>query len=68
MMDFLPLAFFSGLVGTFFTALAVTLSVAVVVSLVVGLRTDLEDRTLEAELAGYASYRERVKYRLLPWV
>lgn len=31
-------------------------------------RTALEDRTLRAELDGYAEYAERVRYRLLPGV
>ncbi len=32
------------------------------------LRTALEDRTLQAELPGYAEYARRVRYRLLPGV
>jgi len=32
------------------------------------IRTSLEDRTLQAELAGYAQYSERVRYRLFPGV
>ena len=32
------------------------------------LRTALEDRTLQAELAGYAEYAHRVRYRLLPGI
>ena len=32
------------------------------------LRTALEDRTLQTELAGYAEYARRVRYRLLPGV
>jgi protein-S-isoprenylcysteine O-methyltransferase Ste14 len=32
------------------------------------LRTSLEDKTLQAELSGYAEYAERVRYRLLPGV
>jgi protein-S-isoprenylcysteine O-methyltransferase Ste14 len=32
------------------------------------LRTALEDHTLKAELAGYADYANRVRYRLLPGV
>jgi protein-S-isoprenylcysteine O-methyltransferase Ste14 len=32
------------------------------------LRTALEDRTLQNELAGYADYARRVRYRLLPGV
>jgi protein-S-isoprenylcysteine O-methyltransferase Ste14 len=31
-------------------------------------RTALEDRTLQAELPGYAEYAQRVRYRLLPGV
>jgi protein-S-isoprenylcysteine O-methyltransferase Ste14 len=32
------------------------------------LRTALEDRTLQAELAGYADYARHVRYRLLPGI
>jgi protein-S-isoprenylcysteine O-methyltransferase Ste14 len=32
------------------------------------IRTALEDRTLQEELAGYAEYAQRVRYRLLPGV
>ena len=32
------------------------------------LRTALEDRTLQAELEGYADYARRVRYRLLPGI
>ncbi len=32
------------------------------------LRTALEDRTLQAELTGYADYTRQVRYRLLPGV
>jgi protein-S-isoprenylcysteine O-methyltransferase Ste14 len=32
------------------------------------LRTSLEDRTLRADLAGYAKYADRVRFRLLPGV
>ena len=31
-------------------------------------RTLLEDRMLQQELAGYAEYAQRVKYRLVPGV
>ena len=31
-------------------------------------RTLLEDRTLQAELSGYAEYTHKVRYRLLPGV
>lgn len=33
-----------------------------------GVRTALEDRTLQAELPGYAEYTTRVRYRLIPGV
>ncbi len=32
------------------------------------LRTSLEDRTLQAELPGYAEYAQRTRYRLLPGI
>jgi protein-S-isoprenylcysteine O-methyltransferase Ste14 len=32
------------------------------------LRTALEDRTLQAELGGYADYARRVRYCLLPGI
>ena len=32
------------------------------------LRTALEDRTLQAELAGYADYARQTPYRLLPGI
>jgi protein-S-isoprenylcysteine O-methyltransferase Ste14 len=35
---------------------------------VILVRTALEDRTLQRELAGYAEYSRRVRYRLLPGV
>ena len=31
------------------------------------LRTHLEDRTLRAELPGYAEYARKVSHRLCPW-
>jgi protein-S-isoprenylcysteine O-methyltransferase Ste14 len=37
-------------------------------SLVLVLRTVLEDRTLHAELPGYAAYAQRVRFRLIPGV
>jgi protein-S-isoprenylcysteine O-methyltransferase Ste14 len=36
--------------------------------LILVIRTGLEDRTLADELDGYRDYRERVKYRLLPFI
>jgi protein-S-isoprenylcysteine O-methyltransferase Ste14 len=44
------------------------LIVAAVVSAVLAVRTSLEDRTLHAELEGYADYAAHVRYRLLPRV
>lgn len=41
-------------------------SAAMIAAVVV--RTALEDRTLQRELAGYEEYSRRVRYRLLPWV
>jgi len=32
------------------------------------LRTHLEDRTLHAELDGYAEYAKQTPYRLVPWI
>jgi protein-S-isoprenylcysteine O-methyltransferase Ste14 len=37
-------------------------------SLVLVLRTVWEDRTLHAELPGYAAYAQRVRFRLIPGV
>jgi protein-S-isoprenylcysteine O-methyltransferase Ste14 len=41
---------------------------AVATLLIVGIRTWLEDRTLTDELEGYPEYREKVRYRLLPFI
>jgi protein-S-isoprenylcysteine O-methyltransferase Ste14 len=41
---------------------------ATVASLVLVVRTALEDRMLQNELAGYSQYAERVRYRLVPGV
>jgi len=41
---------------------------AIFLTLVLVIRTSLEDRTLQAELAGYRDYARRVRYRLLPGV
>jgi protein-S-isoprenylcysteine O-methyltransferase Ste14 len=38
------------------------------IALLMVIRTALEDRTLQAELPGYAEYAQRVRYRLLPGV
>jgi protein-S-isoprenylcysteine O-methyltransferase Ste14 len=32
------------------------------------IRTSLEDKTLQAELRGYAEYAQKVRYRLVPGV
>ncbi len=44
------------------------LAVVAAISAVFIVRTELEDRTLCAELEGYAEYAGRVRYRLLPGV
>jgi len=44
----------------------VALLAAIVVSLVLAVRTALEDRTLQAELDGYTEYARRVRFRLVP--
>lgn len=41
---------------------------AILVALVLVVRTRLEDKTLRSELPGYREYAERVRYRLLPGV
>lgn len=41
---------------------------AAMASLITVVRTVLEDRTLQEELAGYQDYTKRVPYRLVPWV
>lgn len=41
---------------------------AVLCLLAVFIRTQLEDRTLKAELPGYAQYIEQVRYRLIPGI
>ena len=41
---------------------------ALMLTLVLIVRTALEDKTLHAELSGYVEYAERVRYRLLPGV
>ena len=40
----------------------------VAAALLIILRTALEDRTLNAELAGYKNYAANVKYRLVPGI
>jgi protein-S-isoprenylcysteine O-methyltransferase Ste14 len=41
---------------------------ASLIAILMVIRTALEDRTLRAELPGYAEYAQRVRYRLLPGV
>lgn len=41
---------------------------AILISAALVIRTALEDRTLQAELPGYAEYAHQVRYRLLPGV
>jgi protein-S-isoprenylcysteine O-methyltransferase Ste14 len=41
---------------------------ATLIAMLMVIRTALEDRTLQAELPGYAEYAQRVRYRLLPGV
>ncbi len=43
-----------------------TLPLALLLSLIVGLRTLAEEKTLHAELDGYTEYTTRVRYRLFP--
>ena len=61
-----------GLLSAFATPILLdslcTFGVVIVYTAVTLLRTSLEDRTLQAELPGYAEYATRTKYRLLPGV
>lgn len=41
---------------------------SLIVALILGIRTTLEDRTLQAELQGYATYASRVRFRLIPGI
>lgn len=45
-----------------------TFGVVAVYTAILVLRTSLEDRTLQAELDGYADYTQRTRYRLLPGI
>jgi protein-S-isoprenylcysteine O-methyltransferase Ste14 len=53
---------------TFALGSRVALGAAFVLCLVLAVRTALEDRTLHAELDGYADYAGRVRFRLVPGV
>jgi len=44
------------------------LGVAILTAVVTVIRTSLEDRTLQLELAGYTEYARRVRHRLLPGI
>jgi protein-S-isoprenylcysteine O-methyltransferase Ste14 len=54
------------------TALALnslwTLTLSGALSLLLIIRTTLEDKTLQEELDGYKDYAQKVRYRLVPWV
>ena len=41
---------------------------SIISSAILILRTALEDRTLQAELAGYADYARQVRFSLLPGI
>jgi protein-S-isoprenylcysteine O-methyltransferase Ste14 len=47
---------------------AVAFWIGVTIAVLFVVRTALEDRTLQAELPGYADYARRVRFRLLPMV
>lgn len=65
-----------GYVGAFFTVAGMALSPgslwalvpAGLTSLLLIVRTQFEDQTLQAELAGYKEYTQRVRYKLIPGV
>jgi protein-S-isoprenylcysteine O-methyltransferase Ste14 len=41
---------------------------AILLIIILVIRTYLEDKTLQKELPGYADYANKVRYRLVPWV
>jgi protein-S-isoprenylcysteine O-methyltransferase Ste14 len=65
-----------GYFGAFLTAIGMALSLgslgalvpAGFTSLLLIVRTQWEDQTLQSELAGYREYTQEVKYRLIPGV
>lgn len=65
-----------GYVGVILQFIAIPLSLGTLVAWIPALlgaalfvlRTALEDRTLQAELPGYADYAQRVRFRLLPFI
>jgi protein-S-isoprenylcysteine O-methyltransferase Ste14 len=44
------------------------LSMAVIVGLIIVVRTILEDETLNTELIGYEEYTKEVRYKLIPYI
>jgi protein-S-isoprenylcysteine O-methyltransferase Ste14 len=44
------------------------LAAALLVFPIIGIRAVLEERTLKAELDGYADYAARVRFRLVPYL
>ena len=44
------------------------LSMAFIVSLIIVIRTILEDKTLNTELMGYKEYSKKVRYKLIPFI
>jgi protein-S-isoprenylcysteine O-methyltransferase Ste14 len=65
-----------GYVGGIFHAIGIALSLgslwalipAVIASMVLIVRTQWEDQTLQEELSGYKEYTQRVRYKLIPGV
>ena len=62
-----------GFIITYVTAVLVLgslygVAVAAISVLILIIRTDLEDKTLQAELEGYAEYSQQVRYRPLPYI
>ncbi|MBN1357564.1 isoprenylcysteine carboxylmethyltransferase family protein [Candidatus Bathyarchaeota archaeon] len=51
------------IVGSAFAIVA-----AGIYTVLITLRTSLEDKTLSRELAGYAEYSKKVRYKLFPWI
>jgi protein-S-isoprenylcysteine O-methyltransferase Ste14 len=54
-------------VGLIFQTLG-TILCAVIIGIIIIIRTALEDRMLKLGLAGYAEYAQKVKYRLFPFL
>jgi len=45
-----------------------TLNFSVIITILLIIRTYLEDKTLKKELKGYTEYSELVKYKLIPFI